>query len=95
MTLTTLDRRTFIKPGTLSDPDIDGEATLTPGSVKDDGQSQAHRETYRFKRLIEAILFAVEEMPPACRQEAFIEIRGRRYGWTDIKAEYHRRADAA
>jgi hypothetical protein len=52
-------------------------------------------ETRQFKRLIEAILFAVEEMPREQRWSSWICSGGQTLNWAQIKAEYHRRTDGA
>ena len=52
-------------------------------------------EMRHFKRLIDAILFAVEEMPEERRSSSWIRSCGQTLNWAQIKAEYHRRADGA
>jgi hypothetical protein len=75
----------------MSELDIDMDATLS-FELCESGQRQLW-ETRHFKRLIEVILFVVEEMPRERRWGAWIRCGGQTLNWAQIKAEYHRRTD--
>jgi hypothetical protein len=71
----------------------DIDATLSfelPGN----GEQQLW-EMRHFKSLIEAILFAVEEMPRERCWGSWIRSGDQTLYWAQIKAEYHRRTDGA
>jgi len=77
----------------ISDLDTDAGAMLSVGPADHERPTGPQQDIRYFRRLIEAILFVVEEMPRERGREAVIQVRGRRLDWNQIKAEYHRRSD--
>jgi hypothetical protein len=93
MTLGIMDWQSGDRVTRVSELDMNMDAILSFGSVGSD--EGFHGETRHFKRLIEAILFAVEDLPRERRSGARIHVGDQTLGWVQIKAEYHRRSDAA
>jgi hypothetical protein len=68
--------------------DFSIEAELFPARS---GSARHKRSAVRYKRFpnaADAILFAVEELPPELLHGAFLEIDGERYGSEDIRRLY-------
>jgi hypothetical protein len=91
MTFSAMDSRTTGRVARMSELVMDMDATLSfEPSVS---RKRQLWETRHFRRLIEAILFVVEEMPRERRWSAWIRCGDQTINWAQIKAEYHRRTD--
>ncbi len=69
----------------MAEFDFNALAELFPTSRAPRGRSFGYK---RFAKAVQAIRFAIEDLPSACLVGAFLEVNERRYGSDDIRRLY-------